>query len=392
MTKNILFLHHNFPGQFKSLATHLDSKSFDIKFLTETNFVGRIGNIECLSVEVPDGSKNASLTGQVECGKRYLKEMLNLKKNDWMPEIIVSHSGWGCGIFAKDVFPDAYLVSYSEWWFSREAPEYRYNPQCDWFKFTEKSLQSARLRNLSLSFELTEADAVVCPTEWQKSQLPKLLQAKTAVIHEGVDISYFKFNSAWRNNKKKRITYATRGLEPMRGFPQFIQAIKPILNEYNDVEVIIAAQDKVIYGGSIPKEGSYWKWAQKLLSEEIERGQVKYLGHLDMLHYARLLKSSHLHIYLTRPFVISWSLIEAMASGCCIVSNKIEAVQEIVDSENTIWCDLCDIQSITNSIRSGLELTDSQRDLISSKQRSHAVANWNSKKSLSKWLEVLKIK
>ena len=76
MTKNILFLHHNFPGQFKSLASHLDSKSFDIKFLTETNFVGRIGNIECLSVEVPDGSKNASLTGQVECGKRYLKRCI----------------------------------------------------------------------------------------------------------------------------------------------------------------------------------------------------------------------------------------------------------------------------------------------------------------------------
>ena len=391
MAKNILFLHHNFPGQFKNLATHLDAKNHNIKFLTETNFVGQIGNIDCLNVEIINGSKNASLMGQVECGKRYLKALIDLKKSSWVPDIIISHSGWGCGIFAKDVFPNSYIVSYSEWWFSREAPEYRYNPNCEWFKFTEKSLSSARLRNLSLSFELTEADAVVCPTYWQKSQLPTILQQKTVVIHEGVDVDYFKYNPAWRNNKTKRITYATRGLEPMRGFPQFIQALKPIFEEYENIEVVIAAQDKVVYGGSIPKEGSYWKWAQTILSKEIKLKKVKYLGHLDILDYARLLKSSHLHIYLTRPFVVSWSLIEAMASGCCIMSNKIEAVQEIVSNDNTLWCDLSNIKTITAAIRRGLELTDSQRDSISAKQRSHAVANWNSSDSLSRWMHLLKI-
>ena len=183
----------------------------------------------------------------------------------------------------------------------------------------------------------------------------------------------------------KKVTYATRGLEPMRGFPEFVEGIIPILEDRDDFEVFIAGQDRITYGGITPKEGSYWKWAKSKLEKYVESGKVKYLGHLDLLQYARLLKSSDVHVYLTRPFVASWSLIEAMASGCCIVSNKITAVEEIVEEDSTIWCDLEQISSISHAINSALNLKSLDKDKFSKSQRRYAEENWNSRDSIEKW-------
>ena len=390
MRKRVLFLHHNFPGQFKNLAIHLDEEGHDIKFMIETNYIGKIGNIDNIEIETPKTYKNSSLDGQIECGKRFLKGMKKLKTDGWIPDIVISHAGWGCGVFAKDLFPNCLKIAYNEWWFSLEAPEYRYDYGNKWFNFTEKALQGARLRNLSLSYELCEADAVVSPTKWQAKQLPKIIEKNTQIIHEGVDLDYFKYNPKFREEKKKRITYATRGLEPMRGFPQFVEAVIPILKRHENIEICIAGQDKIIYGGTKPAEGSYWKWAKEIFKKEKIAGKVKYLGHLNLTQYARLLKSSHVHVYLTRPFVASWSLLESMASGCCIVANKIEAVEEFVDSESTCWCDLSNTTSISEAIDQALNLDNEKRHANGLAQRNRAQAYWDKSMALDQWKKLLK--
>ena len=389
MKKKILFLHHNFPGQFKTLAIKLSEENHDVRYLVETNYIGKLGKIECETVKTPDTLKNSSLNGQIACGKRFAESLRNLKKSGWYPDIIISHAGWGCGIFTKDIFPNSFKIAYNEWWFSHEAPEYKYNPENPWFRYNQKTLDSGRIRNLSLSFEISEADAIVTPTKWQASQLPKIFFDKVNIIHEGVDLEYFQYNSKWRSKTKKRITYATRGLEPMRGFPQFVEAVIPILDENEKTEVVIAGQDKIIYGGVKPKEGSFWPWARKKLEKFVDRNQVQYFGHLKLVDYARLLKSSHSHVYLSRPFVVSWSLLEAMSSGCTIVANKLPLISEIVDENQTYWCDLHNISSISESIRNSLSLNDAQREENGLSQRSLALKKWDNKISVQKWYSLL---
>ena len=125
--KNILFLHHNFPGQFRFIAKHLDKTRYSVKFLYETNYYGSIAGVDGIQVRIDDDLANASLDGQIRCGNRYKKMFEELRKQQWIPDYIVSHSGWGCGLHSKAVFPNAKLISYLEWWFDDDAEEYSFD-------------------------------------------------------------------------------------------------------------------------------------------------------------------------------------------------------------------------------------------------------------------------
>ena len=178
----------------------------------------------------------------------------------------------------------------------------------------------------------------------------------------------------------------------MRGFPEFVESIIPILENNNDIEVAIAGQDKIIYGGVRPKEGTFWLWAKKRLKKYIDKKQISYFGHLKLIDYARLLKSSHAHIYLTRPFVASWSLLEAMASGCTIVANKLELVEEIASKDDTFWCDLSNIDTISTAIEKALRLDDAQRESNGLAQRNIAEQHWDQEKSFREWCRLIGVK
>ena len=184
-----------------------------------------------------------------------------------------------------------------------------------------------RRRNLTLAMELSEAHRIITPTRWQQSQLPEVLQSQCEVIHEGVDTSSLFMNTAWRPKNKIRLTYATRGMEPMRAFPEFVQALPPLLKNLSNLEVVIAGDDRVAKGANKPEEGSFGRWARKQLAPWVECGSIRFVGHLPFANYARLLKSSHVHCYLNTSFVASWSLLDAMASGCCIVASDLGSGQ-----------------------------------------------------------------
>lgn len=391
MQAKVLILHHNFPAQFRFLSLELAKAGHDVVFLSERNFVGPLRGIRQISVEDTQRKKLSNLDGQLCCADRFRLAMEALRDDGWAPEVVISHSGWGCGLDVSWVFPKARRISYLEWWFRNDSADYDFDPDNPWWGYSQSFRLKLRRRNLSLAHELSEAHHIVTPTSWQRSQLPESLQERCDVIHEGVDTDLFVMNPAWRPRNRLRLTYATRGMEPMRGFPEFVQALPPLMSHFSNLEVIIAGDDRVAYGSRMPSEGSFGRWARRELTPWIERGSVRFVGHLPMQSYARLLKSSHVHCYLTRPFVASWSLLDAMASGCCLVASDLELVREIADPGATTWVDHRQHTDLVGALKGALSSSQSKRDAGGILQRHRAKESWSRRLSLQRWRGLLAI-
>ena len=383
--KNILFLHHNFPGQFRFIAKHLDKTRYSVKFLYETNYYGSIAGVEGIQVRIDDDLANASLDGQIRCGNRYKKMFEELQKQQWIPDYIVSHSGWGCGLHSKAVFPNAKLISYLEWWFDDDAEEYSFDANNSGYGYEKSAIDKLRLRNLSVAYELLIADKVISPTIWQANQLPSSIKERVEIIPEGVDTDIMRFNPGWKSNSKLLISYATRGLESMRGYPEFVIAVTKILKENSNVEVSIAGQDKIFYGGKPPAEGSFGKWSKNYFQKNKVLERVNFEGFLSKKDYARLLKRSNIHCYFTRPFVASWSLLDAMSSGCCIVASDVAPVRECAHPQATFFVDHTNTVKVAKVLTKVIELSEKDRQDRGILQREMAIRRWSRSSSLKRW-------
>ena len=391
MKAKVLFLHHNFPAQFRFIALNLAQAGHEVVFLSERKLCGDLAGVRQITVKSPKLKSHSSLEGQLNCSGRFREAMELIRDGGWKPDLVISHSGWGCGLDVSWVFPQALRISYLEWWFANDAAEYGFDPGNPWWDYSSSMRLKLRHRNLSLALELSEAHHVVTPTCWQRDQLPSALRQRCEVIHEGVDTNFFVMNPGWRPKKRLRLTYATRGMEPMRGFPEFVEALPTLLGRHPNLEVVIAGDDRVAYGARLPEEGSFGRWAQRLLDPWIQKGAVRLVGHLSTTAYARLLKSSHVHCYLTRPFVASWSLLDAMASGCCIVGSDLELVRELVAQEATVWVDHRDRELLVEGLSHALTLPPQERIARGHLQRQRAEQVWSRSLSLQSWRGLLAI-
>ena len=173
--------------------------------------------------------------------------------------------------------------------------------------------------------------------------------------------------------------------------PEFVQALPVLFDRFPNLEVVIAGDDRVAYGARIPEEGSFGRWAQCFLEPWKRSGVVRFVGQLPVTAYARLLKSSHVHCYLTRPFVASWSLLDAMASGCCLVGSDLEVVREMADSQATTWVDHRSQELLVEGLSHALSLDPEERLAGGLKQRRQAVEGWSRSLSLQNWRGLLGI-
>ena len=338
---NILFLHPNFPAQFKHIATYLArDNNNDVKFICETHYGRRIKGVELIVSTKKDGKEsktNGPVNENIENfnrAKRYRKcfaALENTKK--WTPDIIISHCGWGCGLHAKEIWPLSYNISYIEWWFSPQSEltqALQNNPN---LKFGEKTMMNLWQRNLPMSFELINADKIISPTEWQKAQFPMQIQKACDVIYDGIDRDIYKPDKNLRS-KVPLITYGTRGMEPIRGFPNFIKTLPLIIRRMPNIRIQIAGIDEVCYGGKKPKSGTWGQWAKSYLDKHGVAKNIEWLGRLSPDKYTNWLKSSWCHVYLTEPYVLSWSFLEAACSGAPIVVNQSGAIEEFADESD----------------------------------------------------------
>lgn len=394
---NILFLHRSFPAQFKHIAFELaKNKNNRVVFITNSeNFeIEGIEKIiykpEKFDIDNLNPCLN-SYNSAIAHAKGAAKVALNLKNKGFIPDVIYGHSGWGATMFMKDIFPDVPLICYFEWF---------QNPVGADTGFLEKidELQSAGLRcaNSQVLVDLYSCDAGISPTNWQKRQFPKEFHNKIEVVYDGIDTDFFKpkkdvtFFVKDKNIEFTKqddiITYGTRGMEPYRGFPQFMEAIEKVLKNRPKAHVIVAGEDKVFYRGKL-KESSYKKLMLEKL--DLDMNRVHFVGPLSYTDYLKLLQVSSVHVYLTVPYVLSWSLPEAMSVGCCVVSSNTAPVLEFMqDKDNGLLVDFNDIKSLEQKIIFALD-NKAEMQKIGNNARKTIVENYSIQKLLPKYIDYI---
>jgi len=283
--------------------------------------------------------ENSVITGQ-----QVARILIDLEKGNLTPDVIVAHPGWGEALFAKDIFPNVPLLNYCEFYYSGRGADIGFSPDDP---VTIDAICRARARNAHLLLSLEACDAGVSPTHWQKSRHPSPLSDKIEVIFDGIDTATVTPDPGARfelpggrvlSAGDEVLTYVARNLEPYRGFPSFIRALPKILESRPNLTVLICGGDEVSYGKP-PGDGKTWR--ETMLAEvPLDPGRVHFTGKLPYDRYLSLLRVSALHVYLTVPFVLSWSCLEAMSAGCLMLMSDTPPVREVArDGVNAMLCD-----------------------------------------------------
>ena len=394
--KKILFLHPNYPGQFKQLVRHLSAlETVEVKFLCLTDYSNNIKGIEKLIIKGSRGQQQllAECTNELDAMKfraeSYRRAFRNLDNQGWHPDVVISHSGWGCGIHVKEIWPDCRFVAYMEWWFSSKSAIYESTKDNKFLNFNLTTQQKLWIRNGYISHELSTADKIVAPSHWQREQLPAILKAGCDVVYDGIDFDFFE-ERVTKPHSKPLITYGTRGMEPMRCFKEFIKCLPHLMRSDPTIEVEIIGEDKICYGGNQPGKTETWgKWAKRYVTSAGLGNRVRFLGRLSYISYREWLQRSWCHVYLTQPYVCSWSLLEAMACGTKIVASDSPSIAEFCEPANEIkLVDNNNLLGIVDSIRKTIDETTSTARASSTVARRDCLNHLSLQASLKGWEHV----
>ena len=362
----LLFAHQNFPGQWLRLSAFAAEQGHEVVGLGQQ---GVLNPARC-----PRGVKLASYSAEgagksthhylqtteaaVRRGQSVARAVLALADAGFVPDLVCAHQGWGETLYVKDVLPGVPVLSYCEFYYHGRGADVGFDPE---FPSGLDDRMRIRTRNTVHALSLADCDRAISPTSWQRSLFPEDLRGKIAVIHEGIDTEIVKPDAAavfplpgGKQTFKfgdEVITYVARNLEPYRGFHRFIRTLPAILERRPNAHAVIVGGDRVSYGGR-PKGHATWREA--LLGEvgdRIDASRVHFVGTLPYQHYLRLLQVSRAHVYLTYPFVLSWSMLEAMAAGCVVIGSATPPVKEvIIDRKNGLLVDFFSGEQLVDAV------------------------------------------
>lgn len=383
----IVFIHQNMPGQFKNICQALaKNENNQVYFITKKKTVS-LPNVHRIVYDLarePTGGSHqyiAGLDSHLLYGQAVARRLIALKEKKVYPDIIFAHSGWGEALFVKEIFPKAKLVVFSEFYYESRFSDTAFTHKGDVPVDTACKLVA---RNLHLTQSMMAADIIMTPTLWQKFVHPKILWPQILVLHEGISVDEIRANrrtsltlpNGWTVNKGDRVvTYVSRNLEPYRGFDVFFEAMRLMAKAAPDVRVVLIGGDDVSYGKRPPGGMS---WRSLFLHQEgpplhnaAFLGKVPYPLFLDLLGIARV------HAYLTVPFVLSWSTMEAMALETMVVGSATHPVREVIaDGKNGLLCDYT-AQSVCDTVMRGLDMPEEKRAQIGRLARATVEQNYS---------------
>lgn len=365
---NILFIHQSFPGQFGNLAANLAANPRNrVVALAISQYPVPEGvQLRCYSLlrsAVPEThpllrDQEAKVLRAEACAAAALQ----LKREGFVPDLIVAHPGWGEALFMKEIFPHTRLVIYCEYYYALEGQDVGFDPEMP--AFTLEHRYQLRLRNSTNLLSMEIADAAISPTQWQRSTYPTWAQQRISVIHDGIDFSKL----AHRPQAQLRLaanelrpelelkvgdevlTFVARNLEPVRGFHVFMRALPQVLRDRPKAHVLIVGGDGVSYGSAAPG-GETWK--TRLLAEvenELDMRRVHFVGRVPHETYLDMLSISKVHAYWTTPFVLSWSFLEAACAGVPMVASATPPVMEFAEALKVTSLDFFDTQGFANAM------------------------------------------
>ncbi|MEX2132380.1 MAG: glycosyltransferase family 4 protein [Pseudohongiellaceae bacterium] len=398
---NILIIHQNFPGQFKFLAPALVQQGHNVLAMTMQKLAtDELSSTKVHGVKLIRYTSNKGSTPNVHPwavdfetkiirAEACFRAALKLRAEGFTPDVIIAHPGWGESLFLKDVWPDTKLGIYCEFFYHPQGADVGFD--AEFLATDEGDVCRLRLKNLNNLLHFEIADAGISPTHWQASTFPESFRDRIAVVHDGIDTHVVAPNpqasltlngNIVLTRQDEVITFVNRNLEPYRGYHIFMRALPEILKRRPGARVLIVGGDEVSYGAQPPK-GATWK---NLFASEVrpqindaDWARVHFLGQIPYNHFITMLQLSTLHVYLTYPFVLSWSLLEAMSVGCAIVASDTQPLHEAIEHDQTgRLVNFFDVAGLVNEVCVLLDDPES-RAKFGANARAFALTNYDLK-------------
>ncbi|MES3009907.1 MAG: glycosyltransferase [Pseudomonadota bacterium] len=392
----VLFIHQNFPGQFKHLAPALARLGHEVRALRlNPGPAVVVDGVTVMSYQTTRGSTPQIHPWVVDFETKTIraeavhKWACRAKGQGYTPDVVVAHPGWGESLFLKDVWPDIRLGIYGEFFYQSVGADVGFDPEFP--PQNEGDACRLRLKNLSNLLHFEVADAGLSPTQWQASTFPEPFRSRITVAHDGIDTQLLvpRGNVALRlsdaltlNRQSEVVTFVNRNLEPYRGYHVFMRALPEILRQRPQAHVLLVGDDDVSYGAR-PPQGQTWKnifydEVKAQLSDEA-RARIHFVGKLSYPDFVALLQLSTVHVYLTYPFVLSWSLLEAMSVGCAIVASNTQPLHEAIrHGETGRLVDFFDVAALAAEV-SRLLASPAERAQLGRQARAFAQARYDLK-------------
>ena len=343
---SIAFVHQYFPGQFAHLARRFVEDGHDVvafnRGLSDGRASGPIDGVRAIEyghgLPQPVEGAIGGMTHFLREAGSMASEAQTLRQAGWRPDIIYSHTGWGSTSFLPDVFPRAKHIKYCEWYYNNTTRSTEFLTPAG-RPLGER--MATRALNLPILADIAHGDAFIAPTEWQRAQFPPIVRDRIEVVPDGVNVdqlapnpqaSYRLASGRTLTRNDRVVTYVARGADPFRGFEPFLKAVALLQQADAEVEVIIVGDKIVYYGAGVGSDGHF---NEVLARTPIDPTRTHFVGTVSYEDYRSILHISSAHVYLTVPFVLSWSLLEAMGAGCAIVGSDTSPVREFIKDGET---------------------------------------------------------
>lgn len=365
--RRVLFIHHGFPAHFLHLAQTLAESGCEIKAIAVAGTPVAGVDLRQLTVARQTLPRNRA-TGEMELvalrAAAGAAAMQALAGEGFRPDLIIAAPGRGESLHCKDIWPRAVLVAYGEFYWRIAGGDYAFDPE-----FSRDTLEGRarlRLRNTALLQAYAAADHILCPTEWQRSCLPADVRHKAVTLHNGIDtwlatpdpdasIELIRAGLVL-TRRSSVLTFANRNLEPHRGFHVFMRALPEILKRNPDTHCIILGEDSISYGEP-PKR--FRNWREAMLHEvggQLSTDRLHFVARLRYPDYLRVLQVSTCHVYMTYPFVLSLSCLEALCVGCRVVASDTAPVREVIrHGDNGLLVDFFDPAALADTVTGVLQ-------------------------------------
>jgi glycosyltransferase involved in cell wall biosynthesis len=369
---HILFVHQNFPAQFGHVADYLvRQKGFRCTFASQKS-PGQVGGVERIQYHIQGGATERTHY----CSRTFenavwhshaLYEALRARP-DIRPDLIVAHSGFLSTVFLRELY-DCPIVNYFEYFYRTRDSDMDFRPD---FPSPPLNRLRARARNAGLLLDLENCDCGYSPTRWQRDRLPRLFHDKIRVIFDGIDTQLWQPRPGLPRRVGDRaippdmkiVTFVARGMESMRGFDIFMKAANLLARQRPDVVFVVVGEDRICYGGDKDVTGtpSFKEWV--LAQDRYDLSRFVFTGLLPTQTLAELFSLSDLHIYLTVPFVLSWSLMDALACGTTVLASDTPPVREMIEhGKNGLLADFFDVEGLARAASQVLDAPGDYRHL-----------------------------
>lgn len=396
---NVLVVHQNFPGQFPHVVTALLARGDKVAAIGGPTAKGRPG-VDLRRWNNRRGTTPDIFPAAVRAEADLIRAdaaagaALQLRRDGFNPDVIVGHPGWGETLHLRTVWPDARLIVLGEYFYRPAGGDIDFDPEFGMPDFDERKRAGAKAA--TQAFAYVQADRIICPTPFQASTFPEALRARIGIVHEGVDLS----NARRRADAALAlpggrvvdagtpvITFINRVLEPLRGFHVFMRALPAFLDAVPDGEAVIIGEDKPAGYGRPSPEGKGWKAA--LLDElggRLDLSRVHFMGRVPHTTMIDALSIGAAHVYYTYPFVLSWSLIEAMACECLILGSDTGPVRDaITDGAEGRLLPFFDVAALSDAMIAAAE-DKARPSPMGIRAREKAIALFDQHKGVARWL------